>query len=784
MLLKGFLNNYAYHLSPGFLFGRIFTKGLIYTFSVLILRLLAHQANLPDFPEKGLLSIMGRPESWRFFVCGLIPLGFCLQSIFIEAFAWWILKKYQNQSMIKAKSLQTLSIDSWSLLALPLLGAIIIFHHNLSQWAILAGMLFFFVLLGKLFLISGILWSLAQEERSTFSEKHFLPKITCGLALMGFISLTCLGFWTNQAVSTAGDEPAYLINSQRVVAALVPGSTPQPKKGKDRFYWGRWSEKLAQPLARSPLFVTALAPVVKIAGRLGAIALNSAAAGACLALFFYLAIQLGYTPRTSLLATGLLFFSAPFFQLSQHIYPGIFGILFTLAGLTLLHKPGPVSKGTVLKLAGVILAISLFKLRFSPVALAMALSAAYLWLPWPAKKAKGLILFSGMVLTLSFLAMTIGYVFTPQAVKTYLADHAHIITPNPTLMLASIPAMFLDQEFGLLAYAPSLALGLIGLGCFWQQNQKAAAISLCLGLANLISIVVWRWNQWDGGFTAPGRFLAPCIPILLLWSLPLLRRTKSLAWQTIVTLLCGLTLFINLALALVPQWRYHRRTGVNNLFFQIADHWESFWHGFFPSFINRHLPEILPAIFWGLVIFALGFFYYRSVHCRLHDHAQTIQHGQKPYWLALGIGLIICLTLLTAGRYLPTGHIQAEAMQRKGSILYGAMFNQPMYLILGKTGASASTKVIWGSETRKIILNMRYVAVGKRKNGPTARPVPVLQVSIDNKPVGSLKVYSTRIKDYELMVNKIQPGPRVISVTCISQSGRDQIALDRIILSE
>jgi hypothetical protein len=112
------------------------------------------------------------------------------------------------------------------------------------------------------------------------------------------------------------------------------------------------------------------------------------------------------------------------------------------------------------------------------------------------------------------------------------------------------------------------------------------------------------------------------------------------------------------------------------------------------------------------------------------------------------------------------------------------MFNQPMYLILGKTGASASTKVIWGSETRKIILNMRYVAVGKRKNGPTARPVPVLQVSIDNKPVGSLKVYSTRIKDYELMVNKIQPGPRVISVTCISQSGRDQIALDRIILSE
>jgi hypothetical protein len=389
LLLKGFLNNYAYHLSPGFLFGRIFTKGLIYTFSVLILRLLAHQANLPDFPEKGLLSIMGRPESWRFFVCGLIPLGFCLQSIFIEAFAWWILKKYQNQSMIKAKSLQTLSIDSWSLLALPLLGAIIIFHHNLSQWAILAGMLFFFVLLGKLFLISGILWSLAQEERSTFSEKHFLPKITCGLALMGFISLTCLGFWTNQAVSTAGDEPAYLINSQRVVAALVPGSTPQPKKGKDRFYWGRWSEKLAQPLARSPLFVTALAPVVKIAGRLGAIALNSAAAGACLALFFYLAIQLGYTPRTSLLATGLLFFSAPFFQLSQHIYPGIFGILFTLAGLTLLHKPGPVSKGTVLKLAGVILAISLFKLRFSPVALAMALSAAYLWLPWPAKKAKG-----------------------------------------------------------------------------------------------------------------------------------------------------------------------------------------------------------------------------------------------------------------------------------------------------------------------------------------------------------------------------------------------------------
>ena len=782
MLFKDFFHNYTSHPTPNLLIRRIFLKGLIYTFSVLALRFFAHQVNLPDFPEKGLLSIMGRPESWRFFVCGLIPLGFCLQSIFTEAFVWWILGKHQEQSMIKAKCLRALSVDSWSLLALPLLGIIIILHHNLAQWALLAGMLFFFVLLSKLFFISGILWSLAQEGKSTFSDKHFLSKITWGLALSGFIFLTSLGFWTNQAVSTAGDEPAYLINSQRVAAALVPGSTLEAKQGKDRFYWGRWSKKLAQPLARSPLFVSALAPMVKISGRLGGIALNSVGAGLCLALFFYLATQLGYTPRTSLLATGLFFAGAPFLQLSQHIYPGIFGILFTLAGMILLTTENP-SRITILKLAGVILAISLVKLRFSPVALAMALAAAYLWLPWPAKKARGLILFSSVVLVFSVLLMTLGYLFMPQPMRTYLASHANIIPPDPLLMLASIPAMFFDQEFGLLAYAPSLALGLIGLGCFWQRKPKAGAVSLWLGLANLISIVVWRWNQWDGGFTAPGRFLAPCIPLLLLWTLPLLRKTKSLAWQTIITLLSGSTILISMILALVPQWRYHRRTGVNNLFLQISDHWESLCHRFFPSFINRYLPEMLPALFWGLVIFALGFFYYRFVHCRMDDKPDTSRHGKKPAFLALGIGLVFCLTLVTAGRYLPTDHFQAEAMQRKGAILYGAMFNQPMYLILGKTGASASTKVIWGEETQKIILNMRYVPVGKRKKGPAARPVPALEIAVDHKPVARLKVGSVKIKDYELKV-KAEPGPRLITITCLSQSGRDQVALDRISLTD
>jgi hypothetical protein len=85
-------------------------------------------------------------------------------------------------------------------------------------------------------------------------------------------------------------------------------------------------------------------------------------------------------------------------------------------------------------------------------------------------------------------------------------------------LVRGVPGLLVDQEYGILPYAPALALGIVGLWSMWRAGGRARglAIEISLALAALVGSV-GAFQMWWGGTALPGRML---ISGLLLMSLP------------------------------------------------------------------------------------------------------------------------------------------------------------------------------------------------------------------------------------------------------------------------
>jgi hypothetical protein len=81
-----------------------------------------------------------------------------------------------------------------------------------------------------------------------------------------------------------------------------------------------------------------------------------------------------------------------------------------------------------------------------------------------------------------------------------------------------VPGLFLDQEYGVLAYAPALALGVVGLWSMWRTGGRARGLAVEIGLAlGALIVTVGAFQMWWGGTALPGRMI---VSGLLLMTLP------------------------------------------------------------------------------------------------------------------------------------------------------------------------------------------------------------------------------------------------------------------------
>ena len=84
-------------------------------------------------------------------------------------------------------------------------------------------------------------------------------------------------------------------------------------------------------------------------------------------------------------------------------------------------------------------------------------------------------------------------------------------------LVRGVPGLLVDQEYGVLSYAPALALGIVGLWSMWRAGGRARglALEIALALAALVG-TVGAFQMWWGGTALPGRMLVSGLLMLAL----------------------------------------------------------------------------------------------------------------------------------------------------------------------------------------------------------------------------------------------------------------------------
>lgn len=122
-------------------------------------------------------------------------------------------------------------------------------------------------------------------------------------------------------------------------------------------------------------------------------------------------------------------------------------------------------------------------------------------------------------------------------------------------LATGLPGLLLDQEFGLLAYAPVFALGLLSIPALFSWGKREGATVVLL--VGVVLLTAGSWHMWRGGFNPAARFLVPLLAPLALVVAAALRKG---AWAA-AYLLVGFSVFVGLAGAVRPQLTHRDRDG-------------------------------------------------------------------------------------------------------------------------------------------------------------------------------------------------------------------------------
>jgi hypothetical protein len=166
--------------------------------------------------------------------------------------------------------------------------------------------------------------------------------------------------------------------------------------------------------------------------------------------------------------------------------------------------------------------------------------------------------------------------------------------------LAGLPrglaGLFLDQEFGMLVYAPVFALALPGLVRLLRRDLRIGLLATSLVLA--VVLTAGSWDMWRGGFNPPARFLLPILPVLAAAVACDLRRGVGAA----TALLVGWGVWTGLAGGWRPELVHRDRDGTAPFF--RAESGAEEWTRLLPGFVLDAPGHERLATTWGLALAA------------------------------------------------------------------------------------------------------------------------------------------------------------------------------------
>ncbi len=169
-------------------------------------------------------------------------------------------------------------------------------------------------------------------------------------------------------------------------------------------------------------------------------------------------------------------------------------------------------------------------------------------------------------------------------------------------LVEGLPGLLLDQEFGLLVYAPVLALALPGFVLLFRRD-RGLALAAAAAVAAVV-LTAGTWHMWRGGFNPPARFLVPIAPLLAV-ALALVWDKRGLTAGA--ALLVGWSLWTGLAGAAEPRLVHRDRDFTAPFFRELSGARE--WTGLLPGYVlgdpDRHrlaavwAVALLAALPWG-----------------------------------------------------------------------------------------------------------------------------------------------------------------------------------------
>ncbi|HET7292145.1 MAG TPA: hypothetical protein VFM88_06965 [Vicinamibacteria bacterium] len=162
---------------------------------------------------------------------------------------------------------------------------------------------------------------------------------------------------------------------------------------------------------------------------------------------------------------------------------------------------------------------------------------------------------------------------------------------SPAALGEGLPGLLLDQEFGLLVYAPVFAFAAPGLVRLMRDRPREAA--LVASLAGVALLTAGSWPMWRGGFNPPARFLVPLVPALAVALGAALGRGLGAP----ATLLVGFGLWCGLGGVARPELVHRDRDGTAPFFRELSGAAE--WTRLLPGYVLADADRHRLAALWG-----------------------------------------------------------------------------------------------------------------------------------------------------------------------------------------